>query len=223
MQPDAIPINPVRSYAELTSAQISTLFGEDYLLRGSERVEMVQRGKGMFIVDVRLNEISALFLDFADHATLNSRDSVTLCGPKGEVVAPSIHPIPTLLVLPAGLLTAWNLSEGQKTTVSMGSAAIRVVVAQGGAACVCVDRAIPFAGGLDINSTARWLPNVEWPDSNDATTELNEQPKATRRLITENDVRRARRLRQKIRIDTGQIITPAARSLGEELDVFEDG
>ena len=109
------------------------------------------------------------------------------------------------------------------TTVSIGSVAIRAVVAQGDAACVCVDGAIPFAGGLDINATARWLPNVEWPSFDDAATEPNEQPTASRKLITENDVRRARMLRQRIRVETGQIITPAARSLGEEFGVFDDG
>ncbi len=221
MRSDAIPIKLVRSHALLTSEQLSTLFGEGYQLRGTECVEVVQRGIVKALADLRLGDISNLFLDSADYSHTTIRVAVKLRGPKGEIVAPSIQPIPTLLVLPTGLLGSWSLSEGQVTTVSMGSVAIRAVVSQGDAACVCVDGAFPFAGGLDADATASWLPNVEWPSLKDAATVPIEQPTAIRKLITENDVRRARTLRQRIRVGAGQIITPAARELADDLGLLD--
>ena len=52
------------------------------------------------------------------------------------------------------------------------------------------------------------------------TTDL--KVRATGRLITENDVRQARVHHQTIVVRDGQIVTPAARSLGRELGVLRD-
>jgi len=221
MAPDAIPIQPIRSYAVLTGEMIEVLFGEGYRLRGTERVEVLQRGTLKGMADVILNEASALFLDAADRSNLSGED-LRLRGPKGFLPAPSPQPITAMLELPAGLMAAWNLSEGQRTTTAVGDVALRATVALGEAVCLRVDRSLVFAGDLDETGTARWIPDVVWADSGDASATPSEQPAPTKRLITENDVRRARMLRKRIRVQDGQIVTPAARTLAEELGVFEE-
>ena len=221
MAPDAIPIQPIRSYAVLTGEMIEVLFGEGYRLRGTERVEVLQRGTLKGMADVVLNEASALFLDAADRSNLSGED-LRLRGPKGFLPAPSPQPITAMLELPAGLMAAWNLSEGQRTTTAVGDVALRATVALGEAVCLRVDRSLVFAGGLDETGTARWIPDVVWADAGDASATPSEQPAPTKRLITENDVRRARMLRKRIRVQDGQIVTPAARTLAEELGVFEE-
>lgn len=217
MQPDAIPIEPIGSYAILTGEAIEALFGEGHQLRGTERVELVQRGKGVGIANVRLGETIALFLSGGDRLNVEQQD-LRLRGPKGLFPAPDPQPIPAVLVLPDGLMGAWSLSESQQTTVVLGTVATRVTVARGTAACVRVDRSLVFAGG-DADLAARWMPDVKW--DNDAM-ESSEPDTSSKRLITENDVRRARMLRQRIRVQSGQLITPAARALADDLGVLDE-
>ena len=221
MQPDSIPIQPLRSYTTLTDEMIRVLFGEGYRLRGTERVEILQRGTLMGMADVVSDEAPALLLDAAARSNL-SKENLRLRGPKGHLPAPSPQPISAVLELPAGLMTAWNLSEGKRTTTAVGDVAVRATVALGDAVCLRIDRSFVFAGGLDETATARWIPDVVWEDATDASATPSEQPVATKRLITENDVRRARMLRKRIRVQEGQIVTPAARALAEELGVFEE-
>ena len=227
MQPDAIPIQPVRSYTVLTGEMVKALFGEGYGLRGSERVELLQRGKLKAMVDVVPGEAPTLFLDAAARSNLGKLNlninDLRLRGPKGLLPAPSPQPIPAVLELPAGLMAAWNLSEGQRTTVAWGDVAVRATVALGEKSCLRIDRALVFASGLDETAKARWIPDVVWADDDDASAPPSEQPAPTKRLITENDVRRARMLRKRIRVQDGQIVTPAARALAEELGVFDEG
>ena len=227
MQPDAIPIQSVRSYTVLTGEMVEALFGEGYGLRGSERVELLQRGKLKAMVDVVPGEAPALFLDAAGRSKLRKLNlsimDLRLRGPKGFLHAPKPQPIMAVLELPAGLMAAWNLAEGQRTTVAVGDVAIRTAVALGENMCLRIDRALVFASGLDETATARWIPDVVWPDADEASATPSEQPAPKKRLITENDVRRARMLRKRIRVQDGQIVTPAARSWAEELGVFDEG
>lgn len=226
MAPDAIPIQPVRSYAALTGEMIEVLFGEGYRLRGTEQVEVLQHGKLKVMADVVPGEAPALYLEAAGRSDLGKsnpgKEDLRLRGPKGFLPAPSPQPITAMLELPAGLMAAWNLSEGQRTTTAVGDVALRATVALGEAVCLRVDRSLVFAGGLDETGTARWIPDVVWADAGDASATPSEQPAPTKRLITENDVRRARMLRKRIRVQDGQIVTPAARTLAEELGVFEE-
>ncbi len=226
MQPDAIPIEPVRSYAALTGDEIEILFGDGYRFRDTERVELLQRGKVKSMVDVVLGEAPALFLDAADRSILGNsnlrKEDFRFRGPKGFLPAPSPQPISAVLELPAGLMAAWKLSEGQRTTTAVGDVAVRATVALGERMCLRIDRSLVFAGGLDETATAQWIPHVVWAAADDASATPSEQPNTTKRLITENDVRRARMLRKRIRVQDGQIVTPAARTLAEELGVFEE-
>ena len=222
MQPDAISIEPIPSYAVLTGDEAAALFGERYHFRGTERVELLQRGKVKGFADVVLGESFTLYLEAADRTSLRKED-LRLRGPKGLLPAPKPQPIAAVLELPAGLMAAWNLSEGQRTTVALGDVAVRTAVALGEKMCLRIDRALVFASGLDETATARWIPDVVWPDADEASATPSEQPAPKKRLITENDVRRARMLRKRIRVQDGQIVTPAARSLAEELGVFDEG
>lgn len=226
MQPDAIPIQFVRSHAVLTGEMVEALFGEGYGLRGSERVELLQRGKLKAMADVVPGEAPALFLDAAGRSNfgksiLGTKD-IRLRGPKGFLPAPKPQRIMAVLELPAGLMAAWKLSEGQRTTTAVGDVAVRATVALGETMCLRIDRSLVFAGGLDETATAQWIPHVVWAPADDASATPSEQPNTTKRLITENDVRRARMLRKRIRVQDGQIVTPAARTLAEELGVFEE-
>ena len=220
MQPDTIPIQPIRSYTVLTGELIEALFGPESRLRGTERVEILQRGKLKAMASVVIGEASILLLDAAARSNL-SKEPLRIRGPKGTLPAPALQPIPTALVLPPGLMSAWNLSTGQRTTVSLGDVAVRATVALGESLCLRVDCSVVFAGGLDMDAMARWVPDAVWPDADDASATRPEQPTSTNRVITENDVRRARMLRKRIRVQDGQIVTPAARALAEELNVFE--
>jgi hypothetical protein len=89
---------------------------------------------------------------------------------------------------------------------------------------VRVDRVVALAGGHPI--TACWLSDFTVPPSAEAPApRLSRDPVAPAEplpLITENDVRRARMRRERLRLAPGQLITPAARTLGRELKVLDE-
>ncbi|MDX1438406.1 MAG: hypothetical protein R3284_00750 [Rubricoccaceae bacterium] len=132
------------------------------------------------------------------------------------------RPIPSLLKLPAGLATAWNLSSGDVATLAVGSMAVRAMVTSSDRLYLEIDHSIVGASGSQCGN-ARWLPGIEWETTIETVEVPQPERSQTNRLITENDVRRARMQRQTIEIGKGQLITPAARSLGEELGVIRHG
>ncbi len=221
MRPDAIPIQPVRSYVVLTSPMIGIVFGAAYQLRGTERLEILQRSNPLGMANVVHGETHALFMDATDRSKLFG-GRLRVRGPKGILPAPEVQPVSAVMELPLGLMAAWNLMVGERTTVALGNLAVRVAVEQGVVPRVRVDRSLVFAGGLDSDSTARWAPEIAWQVGLSDAQETSGRPIETKRLITENDVRRARMRREQIIVLEGQIVTPAARSLGEELGVFDE-
>ena len=219
MRADAIPLRPVRSHVALPPEAVAQIFGADYRLRTTERVEVVQRGKQIALIEARPGDALTLAFDAMDRDAVESRP-LRFRGPKGVLDAPLPTPITPMLIIPDGILTAWSLEEGQTIIVALGALAMRVAVMTGVELGLHLDRTICLAAGMTDADTARWLPGVDWPAEADASDPT--EASLPRRLITETDVRQARMRRQKLRVTPGQLVTPSARSLGRELGVFEE-
>ena len=122
------------------------------------------------------------------------------------------------LVLPDGLRRAWGV--GETATVGLGPVALAVDVASGPEAAVELERALWLGAGRP--ETARWLPGVELAAPTPEREAADDGALTiARRVVTETDVRQARTKHCRIRLTPGQIVTPAARSLAAEWDVFE--
>ena len=94
-------------------------------------------------------------------------------------------------------------------------AGLPVRVKAAGRLCLVLDSDLALAAGIGRDGKVQ----LHYHEKAEAETEG--EIKLQKRLITENDVRMAWRGRRKIKIMPGQIITPAARSLGKELKVLE--
>ncbi len=94
-------------------------------------------------------------------------------------------------------------------------AGIPVRVKAAGRLCLVLDSELALAAGIDGDKKVRLHYKEKAPVATDR------EVKPEKRLITENDIRTAWRERRTIRIMPGQLITPAARSLGNQLKVLE--
>jgi hypothetical protein len=215
----ALPVHAVASHAVLPPEAVEELFGAGYRLRGPERVEIVQLGRVRATVAVGAGTALRLVLDALDREGMTDAP-VRLAGPKGAVTAPAPEAVAPRLGLPAGLRSAWGLAEGASVSVRIGPLALTgVTVADGDAPGVWVDRAVVLAAGSP--GTARWLPEGMIPEPGSEEPGDDAAPPFPR-VVTENDVRRARMRRETIRLVPGQKITPAARALGRELKVLDE-
>lgn len=217
IRPDAIPVRPLASRATLGPAAVAALFGSGATLRPAARVDVVRLGERVATVAVEPGPETALCLDALDAEA--ARGDLVLRGPVGARPAPAPEPVGSRLVLPDGLRRAWNVPD--RTAVALGAIAASMTVAVGDEPVVEVDRALWLGAGRP--DAARWLPGLDL-----APAEPPAEPDARvvtidRRVVTETDVRQARLHRRRIRLGAGQIVTPAARSLGREWDVFTSG
>ncbi len=227
MRPDALPVQAARSHAVLPPDAVAALFGEGYTWRGTERVEVLGAGRPLF-VEARPGDPLRLVLDALDREALRA-SSPTLRGPRGALDAPAIGPIAPRLVLPTGLRDAWGLTDGVTTSVALGPLVLsHVRVETGEGPRVVLDRTVLLAAGTEAGTTARWLGSKGSVESARPAASSASLPSPNRmevvevegRVVTENDVRRARLQHKKIVVRPDQIVTPAARSLGRELGVF---
>lgn len=214
-----IPVQIERSHAVLPPEAIAALFGDGYRMRGTERVEVVALGVTVAAVEGRAGPGLRLVLDAIDRDAMPDAAPLRLVGPRGVLpLAGAAEPLPSGLALPAGLLDAWRLAPGRRVAVAVGRVVLTgVLVEEGDAPCLRMDRAVRLAAEAPADKPAYWLPNVEAPPSSD---EAPAEPPTAPRVITENDVRQARKRRETLRVTPGQIVTPAARALGRELGVL---
>ena len=213
-RPDALAVRAVASRAVLPPDAVAQLFGARYALRGAERVAVVRLGRVLFHVAAEGGAALRLDLDATDTAPPAS--GLRLQGPGGAVDAPTPVPVHSRLVLPDGLRRAWDVAD--RATVALGPVALGVPVESGPEPHFVVERALWLGAGRP--ETARWLPAVDLAPP--APPEADDRARTVDRgVVTETDVRQARLRRQTIRLRPGQIVTPAARSLGREWGVFE--
>ncbi|MEO0560169.1 MAG: hypothetical protein AAF170_18530 [Bacteroidota bacterium] len=218
MAPDAIPVRQLASVATLPPDAAQHLFGVP--LRGSERVALVQLGQTRTHVAVQPGAALALQLDCLDASSISTPSRLRLQGPVGVLPTPRPQRLRSSLTVPEGLKAAWRL--GDEAAVGLGPLAIQVPVAVGNELAMNVERAVWLGAGSP--ETARWLPQTEWSREPDPE-EVRVDPRTAiiaGRVVTETDVRQARLRRQRIQLAPGQIVTPAARSLAREWDVFAD-
>ena len=219
IRPDAIPVRPALSHAALAPPLVAALFGEGYALRGTERVDVVRLGRVLVRVPASAAGGTALVLDAVDAAPVERTDGLRLQGPAGAASAPEPQGAGSRLVLPDGLRRAWNV--GDRATLGLGPLALAVAVETGAEAAAHVERAAWLAAGRP--ETARWLPDVplDAPAERAASGPDAGVQRVPRRVVTETDVRQARLRHRTIRVEPGQVVTPAALSLGREWGVFE--
>ena len=213
-RPDALAVRALASRAVLPPDAVARLFGARYALRGTERVAVVWLGTVLFHVPAEGGTALGLDLDATDAAPPAS--GLRLQGPGGVVDAPAPVPVRSRLVLPDGTRRAWGVPE--RATVALGPLALAVPVEGGTDPHVALDRALWAGAGRP--ETARWLPSVDLAPPAPPTPDDRVRTVA-RGVVTETDVRQARLRRQTIRLRPGQIVTPAARSLGREWGVIE--
>ena len=214
MRPDALPVRPAASRAALPPAALAAAFGKNATLRPSATVEVVRLGEVTGRVAVAAGDALALHLDAVDD--VRPLDGLTLRGPVGAVGPVEAVPVRSRLVLPDGLRRAWGV--GERAVVEVSGVAASLTVEAGPEAAVVLERALWLGAGRP--ETARWLAGVdlappEAPDADDRVLVID------RRVVTETDVRQARLKRRRIRLTPGQVVTPAAQSLGRESGVFE--
>ena len=214
MRPDALPVRPLGSRAELPPAALAALFGAGATLRPSATVEVVRLGGVVARVPVAAGPALALALDATDDVPL---DGLRLRGPVGAMAVGAPAAVRSRLVLPDGLRRAWGVPD--VAAVALGRVAVSVPVESGPEAAVEVDRALWLGAGRP--DAARWLPGLDLATRGEEPEAEAREVVVDRRVVTETDVRQARLKRKRIRLGPGQIVTPAARSLAREWDVFE--
>ena len=223
MQPDALPLRLARSVAVLAPDTVTALFGKGYSLKGSERVTVARSAQHTVSVPVESGKATRVVLGGLDRHALGDGPPPRLRGPKGSVEAPEVEKAQRALVLPAGVMNAWRLKRGQRVTIQAGAVAFGNVVVEEGEAHVRLCPADALAAGVEEGDTVRWSPDLDIePPAEHAAPATDPKVRATGRLITENDVRQARIKNQTIVVRDGQIVTPAAQSLGRELGLFRD-
>jgi hypothetical protein len=153
-----------------------------------------------------------------DAAEIGNTQGYRLVGPSGSIAAPEIIRLNCRLFLPKALRSA--LKVGDTAAVHAGDIVLPTVsVMDGSTAEFEMERAAYLAAARPTG--ARLVPGLALPEEPKAPSSTSREMEIEGRLITENDVRQARLKRRKIRVRQGQIVTPAAQSLGRELGVFE--
>ena len=219
MAPDAIPVRALASVVTLPPDAVRALFGASATLRGTERIALVHLGQTRAHIGVRPGSDLTLQIDALDASSMERSSGLRLQGPVGVIDAPSPQPVQSRLSIPEGLKAAWRM--GDTATVGLASIALQVLVGAGSELMLSVDRALWLGAGSP--ETARWLPQTSWTTTPDREPESDPRIAVIAgRVVTETDVRQARLRRQRIRLAPGQIVTPAARSLAREWDVFAD-
>lgn len=217
IRPDAIPVRPLGSRAVLPPEAVTALFGKGATLNAGARVEVVRLGEALVTVPVEAGAALALRLDATDAEAVGRADGLRLRGSVGAVSSPAPASVTPRLVLPDGLRRAWGVPD--VVTLGFSCVAITADVASGPEAAAEVDRALWLAAGRP--EAARWMPAVDLAVP-EARPERDERVvTVARRVVTETDVRQARLRHKRIRLGAGQIVTPAAQTLGREWDVFE--
>ena len=211
MRPDALPVRAVGARAVLPAAALAEAFGVGAVLGPSATVEVVRLGAVVARVPVESGAALALQVD----ASVDVDGEASLRGPVGAVGPVRAEGVRSRLVLPDALRRAWGV--GETAVVALGPVALAVPVEAGPEAGVDVERTLWLGAGRP--ATARWLPGVDLappaPPADDGALVIE------RRVVTETDVRQARLKHRRIRLTPGQIVTPAARSLGRDSGVFE--
>ncbi|MDT0630631.1 hypothetical protein [Rubrivirga litoralis] len=214
-RPDALAVRALASRAVLPPGAVARLFGKKSVLRGTERVAVVRRGRVLAYVPAAPGADLRLALDALDLDAAPPGPGLRLQGPGGVVDAPAPEPVRSRLVLPDGTRRAWGVPE--RATVALGPVALTLDVVSGADPHVALDRALWLGAGRP--EAARWLPAVDLAPP--APPAADDHVRTVERgVVTETDVRQARLRRQTIRLRPGQIVTPAARSLGHEWGVF---
>lgn len=211
----SLPIEVGRSRALLGPHELGALFGAGYRLRGAEHVHL----PGGVRVAVAPAEAPRLVLGGLDRSRLGSLEGLYLRGPAGSLPAPEPERVRRALILPKGLLRAWGLAPGEAVTLQAGALAFGGVrVEEGEAARVVLDEADALAADLAPGATARWRPDLALESPEAPAPEPEDFPAG--RVVTETDIRQARLRGERIRLRPGQILTPAARTLGRELGIL---
>ena len=213
MTPDAIPVRALPSRATLPPDAVAALFGAKATLRPTARVALVRGGREVSRVSVAQGAALAVTLDQTDAASR----PVRVQGPVGVSGPVTPGAVRSRLVLPDGLRRAWNVPD--RATLHLGTVALAVEVESGTEAVAEIERAVWLGAGRP--ETARWLPGLVLAEPAADPAEDDGALRIERRVVTETDVRQARLARRRIRLAEGQIVTPAARSLAREWDVFE--
>lgn len=219
MAPDAIPVRPRASVATLPPEAIQALFGASTTLRSSTQVALVRLGEVRAYVAVRPGAALTLEVDALDASSLGSASGLRLQGPVGAFEAPTPQAVQSVLRIPKGLKAAWRM--GDTATIGLGPLATQVAVETGDALALHAEQALWLAAGSP--ATARWLPQTTWALEPDPEP-VSDPRIATiaRRVVTETDVRQARLRHQRIQLAPGQIVTPSARSLAREWNLFTE-
>jgi len=199
----------------LPPAALAALFGAGATLRPSATVEVVRLGEVVAAVAAVPGDALALFLDGTDSIP---SDGLRLRGPIGAVPVGPPERVRQRLVLPDGLRRAWGV--GEEATLAFGRVAVSLAVESGAEPLVEIGRALWLGAGRP--DVARWMPGVDLAPEPEPEADSH-QLVIERRVVTETDVRQARLKHRRIRLAPGQLVTPAARSLAREWDVFEDG
>jgi len=215
IRPDALPVVAARPAARLAPADVAALFGKGYRLRGTERVRVVAAGRAEVSVPAEAAPASGLALDGLDLEALGA-GPLRLVGPGGSAAAPPVEPLARRLVLPGPVLRAWGLEPGARAVVEVGGVALAVTVGEGAELGVHLCRAARALAGAGPARLRRDLDLSAPPEAEAADPRV----RPSGRLITENDVRQARLRGQRIEVRPGQLLTPAAQSLGRELGVL---
>ncbi|WP_143537288.1 hypothetical protein [Rubrivirga sp. SAORIC476] len=212
MRPDALPVRPLASRAVLPPDAVAALFGPGATLRPSATAEVVRLGEAVGRVAVETGAALALWVDATDAIA----GAASLRGPVGAIGPVTAKSVRSRLVLPDGLRRAWGI--GDVATVGLGPLAVGLPVETGPEVRIEAERALWLAA--DRPETARWMPGVNLapapsePDAEAGVVVIE------RRVVTETDVRQARLKHRRIRLTPGQIVTPAAQTLGREAGIF---
>lgn len=218
MTPEAIPVHPAESVAELAPEAVATLFGRGYALRGSERVRLVAGGSAPRFVAVRPGPSTRARLDAAERTALPN-GPLRLIGPKGRLDAPPPDRLGRRLVLPTGMMKAWGLKPGEAVAVQLGALILATTTEAGDRAGLHLGPTDRLAADAPPGTTARLRRDVALAPEQPETPPTHLA--VARRLITETDVRQARLKGKRITLRPDQLITPSARALGRELGVLD--
>ena len=214
MTPDAIPVRALASGVTLPPDAVASLFGAGAVLRPTARVALVRSGAELARVAVRPGAALAVALDRTEAVD----GAIRVQGPIGATEPVEPVAVRSRLVLPDGLRRAWNVPD--RATLALGTLALAVPVESGPEAVAEIERAVWLGAGRP--DAARWLPGVALAEPTRPAPDDGDL-RVRRRVVTETDVRQARLAHRRIRLAEGQIVTPAARSLAREWDVFADG
>ncbi len=220
-RPDAIPLCIVQGHAVVTPEMVRTLFGPSYRLQGTERLHVYQAGRLLTTVSAVPGETPALFLDPRDLQTLHPDLPTRLRGPANVLAISYIERIPRRLRLPPSLQRAWELPPQRYVSVRVGEVLFtRLPVIAGKKVCIELSETDALAAGYPEHATGQLIRASSTACLSPAPVQASELP--AKRLITETDIRRAWMEHRTIHLQPGQLITPSARMLGQELGVLKE-